>query len=187
MTREIIIFGRRFGYTPANTVTLNKHHPNTENSFKDIIKQHIKEEQLKNVTITYNEKIKDFLKKYDDLTKLYKVPSTGPPEIIDIDGDDENAKIQLDAKQSETFSTGDKLVLDVNKIMNAGGMLVNDICHDIQINLDKEEIVEGKFWIYLKKNSIRCLILHKFCSSQEFYVHRHNLCSGRHCEVFSKI
>lgn len=141
MTREIIIFGRRFGYTPANTFTLHKQIPSNQNPIKDMIKQHIKEEQLKNVTLTYNNKIKDFMKNYEDLTKAYSITSTGPVEIVDVDGDDQTPN--LECKTKSTRVCGDKLVLDVNKITQSGGVLVNDICHDIQIKLDKEEIVDG--------------------------------------------
>lgn len=145
MTREIIIFGRRFGYTPANAFTLNKQQlENNQNPFKDMIKQHIKGEQLKNVTITYNSKIKDFMKKYDDLTNTHSITSTGPVEIVDVDGDEETPNLEFKTKPTQVC--GDKLVLDVNKIIQTGGTLVNDICHDIQIKLYKEEIVDGMVW-----------------------------------------
>lgn len=142
MTREIIIFGRRFGYTPANIVTLTKQPPANQNPLQDMIKQHIKEEQLKNVTLTYSHKIKDFMKKYDDLTIAYSITSTDPLEIVDIDGDVKTETIETKTKPNQLC--GDKLILDVNKIMQSEGVLVNDICHDIQMKLDREEIVDGK-------------------------------------------
>ncbi|XP_037035814.1 uncharacterized protein LOC119073993 [Bradysia coprophila] len=142
ITREIIIFGRRFGYTPANAVTLSKHILNNENPFKDMIKQHIKEEQLKNVTITFNDRVKDFLQKYDDLKKTYSITATDPLEIVDVDGSgSEPLGMDLNSRQNEI--SGDKLVLDVNKIVHDAGLLVNDMCHNIRIKLEKEEIVDG--------------------------------------------
>lgn len=142
LTREVIIFGRRFGYTPANAFTVHKQLQSNENQLKDMIKQHIKAEQLKNVTITYNNKIKDFLQKYDDLTSTCAIPSTGSLEFVDVDGDETP---NVEVKTNPTQVGGDKLVLDVNKIIQSGGQLVNDVCHDIQISLDKEEIVDGWF------------------------------------------
>lgn len=143
VTREIIIFGRRFGYTPANAVTLNKQLPNNANPLKDMIKQHIKEEQLKNVTITYNDGVKDFLHKYDDLTRTYAIASTDPMEIVDVDGSGSEAP-DTDFKSKQSEISGDKLVLDVSKIVHDAGMLVNDMCQNIRIRLEKEEIVDGK-------------------------------------------
>ncbi|KAG4076946.1 hypothetical protein HA402_015933 [Bradysia odoriphaga] len=140
ITREIIIFGRRFGYTPA--VTLSKQLPNNENPIKDMIKQHIKEEQLKNVTITFNDRVKDFLQKYDDLTKTYSISATDPLEIVDVDGSG-SEPIDMDFNSRRSEISGDKLVLDVNKIIHDAGMLVNDMCHNIRIKLEKEEIVDG--------------------------------------------
>lgn len=141
VTREVILFGRRFGYTPANTVTVNKPLQSSD-TLKDLIKQHMKAEQLKNVTLTYNNKVSDFIEKYDNLTRTYSITSTGPLEIVDVDGANETPNI--DQKTKLTQPCSDELVLDVNKIMQSGGMLVNDICHDIQIKLEKEEIVDGK-------------------------------------------
>lgn len=147
MTREIIIFGRRFGYTPANTVSLTKQLQSNPNPLQDMIKQLIKEEQMKNVTMTYNNSIKDFMKKYDDLTMAYSITSTDPLEIVDIDDDIEQPNVELKTKLTQI--PAGKLVLDVDKIMKSEGVLVNDICHDIKIKLEKEEIVDGKLdWIH---------------------------------------
>lgn len=144
MPREIIIFGRRFGFTPANIVTTvtNKHLQNNKDPIKDMIKQHIKEEQLKNMTITFNNKINDFIKEHDDIIRTYSITSSSPMELVDIEGDNEQPP---NTEEKPEQSNSDKLVLDVNKIMQSGGMLVNDICKDIQIKLHQEEIVEGKF------------------------------------------
>lgn len=151
MPREIIIFGRRFGYTPANTMTINNKLQNNENPLKDMIKQHMKEEQFQNVTLTYDNKIKGFIKQYDDLIKKYSITSTRPLEYVDIDGDDEEPNIESESEP--TVETGNKLVLDVSKIMESGGMLVNDICRDIRIKLDKEEIANGKLNL--------CFVVHR--------------------------
>lgn len=143
MPKEIIVFGRRFGYTPVNTFTSMTNTQLQNNPLKDLIKQHIKEERLKNITITFNNKINDFIKQYDDLTLTYSITSSSSPlEIIDVDGETETPTIELKAKPTQV--TSDKLVFDVNKIMQSGGMLVNDICNDIHIKLQPEEIVEGK-------------------------------------------
>lgn len=148
MTREIIIFGRRFGYTPANVVAVTKPLPNNENPFKDMIKQHIKDEQLKNVTITYDDRVKDFLKKYDDLTRTHAITPADAVEIVDVDGSGcEASEMNLNSSQSEI--SGDKLVLDVNKIVHDAGTLVNDMCHNIRIKLEKEEIVDGNAIVFV--------------------------------------
>lgn len=142
MPREIIIFGRKFGFTPVNILTNGTNKQLQNNPFKDMIKQHIKEERLKNMTITFNNKIHDFIKQHDDLIRAYEIPSSTPSELIDIEGDNEPQNIKSDKKPAK--ANGDKLVLDVNKIMQSGGTLVNDICNDIQIKLHQEEIVDGK-------------------------------------------
>ncbi|KAJ6642351.1 YEATS domain-containing protein 2 [Pseudolycoriella hygida] len=143
MVKEIIIFGRRYGYTAANvyTNTVDKELQNNENPFKDIIKQHIKDEQMKNYTISSDKKINEFIKVYKNLSSTCSKESTDAIEIVDVDGPDQT--INIDLASNSTQSDGDKLVLDLTKVMQEGGSMVNDVCNEIKIKLHQEEIVEG--------------------------------------------
>lgn len=108
-----------------------------------MIKRHIKEEQLKNVTITYNNKVKDFLHKFEYLTKTSTVTTPGSVDVVDVVGDNNVTPVIHEEVKSKEMRS-DNVVLDVNKIMHTGGTLVQDICNDIRIKLEKEEIVDGE-------------------------------------------
>lgn len=153
-TRQIVVFARNFCFTPAlypplsETNTASKL---TTASYKDIIKDELIREHLQNDTISFNHRIRNWLNDAD--TKLYKIRKESVQNdkpilnseviIVDDEVDALNSskdKVALLESKEENLS---KDILPVKNDMQNEYLWVRDICRNLQIKYQPEEIIEG--------------------------------------------
>lgn len=156
-TRQIIVFARKFGFTPAlhpnPSTEETKSNPST---YKDVIKNELIKEHLQNDTISFNHRIKEWLDVAEaKLLKIRKENVSVADDILDteiIDVDDlsdttsSSTKMKyLDCK--EEYSN--KLVLPVENNLQNEFSWIRDLCRGLQIKIQPEELVEGRLKLKL--------------------------------------
>lgn len=150
--RQIILFGRKFGFTPALRPNLSmvESKLNTA-SYKDMIKNELIKEHLQNDTISFNHRTKEWLDEAD--AKLYKIKKENvqnardvfDSEIIDVDqiANASSSKVKRGFLEYEKEYCN-KLTLPVENDMRNEFSWIRDMCRSIQIKIQPEELVEGK-------------------------------------------
>lgn len=141
-TKEIVIYGRCYGYTPPSVIVKKLSDPNAKENFRDIVKTELIKEHLQNDMISLNTRLTNWIESIDE--KYMKgVNKWLNDEIITVDDDDPSEKMeksQTNLKRQNDSKLPHLLVED--KYQNEL-MLVNDICRRHQIHCEPEEIDDG--------------------------------------------
>lgn len=158
-TKEILTFSRRHGYipyslkSPTNNVKSSTEEESEETTtaprtseLKNIIKNEINRvRQQKVTTITHNHEIYDWINRFVD-HQLSTVKDEAPINVID-DGDDQDQKTnRLGSLSSQTTIVSDEkkqLWLPLPASLEKETQFVTDICDEIGIRLQPEELIEG--------------------------------------------
>lgn len=156
-TKQLIIFGRKFGYTPAHVPTTGDQSSKSTKSatsskstdLKQMIQTEINREHLMNDTISFNHSVNVWLAKAADSLKTDDTKHKFRLSIDDDEGivvdDDDNASAEkqklADIKATEKKPVAELLVPD--NLRTECSWIV-DICRSVQLKLQPEEIVNGK-------------------------------------------
>lgn len=153
-TKQIILFARTYGYSPMPSVDATPSDNKDKSELKSIIKSELMREHLQNDSISFNRPIIDWLDKAEQNLETRKhdgkvgdVEDTIEEMIIvdDIGSGEPNEGKQLSSRLNagSTVDAG-KLHLPIDARFQEESSWITDICRDVQIRLQPEEIVEGK-------------------------------------------
>lgn len=144
-TKEIILFARKFAYSPKiQHLTYKEDEDYNENSIKEMIKKEIKREKLTMISSTsYNHDIYEWLNEFSK--KVISVKEE--VEVINVDDDDVEGDV-MNGKNIKFVSPqkcidGTKTVMALKNDLETEGAWVSQLCSDISINLKSEEIIKG--------------------------------------------
>lgn len=141
-TKEIVIYGRCYGYTPPSVIVKKLPNPNVNENVRDIVKIELIKERLQNDMISFNSRLTNWIENFDE--KSIKGPNKLlNDEIITVDDDEPSEKMKKspnDIKSEKNSELPHLLIQD--KYQNEL-MLVNDICRRHQIHCEPEEIDGG--------------------------------------------
>lgn len=152
-TKQIILFARTYGYSPMPIAEAIPSANKDDIELKNIIKSELMREHLQNDSISFNRPIIDWLTESEE--KLEKKKPTGhlgtshseAEEIIVVDDIEsvpnkgERGGRPLD--DSSALPEVGKLYLPIETRFQDEASWVADVCRDVQIRLQPEEIVEG--------------------------------------------
>lgn len=147
-TKEIILFARKFAYSPKiQFLTYKEEEDYNENSIKEMIKKEIKREKLTMISSTsYNHDIYEWLNEFSK--KIISVKDE--VEVINVDDDDvEEDLVNNKFVSPQKCIDGSKTVMALKYDLETEGAWVSQLCSDISINLKTEEIIKGwSFFLY---------------------------------------
>lgn len=165
-TKEIMLYAKRYGYTPTILSTSNIQSTNTSTStdkdnIKNLVEKEIKKEkeEIRKNTLTLNHDIYNWMSDY----VTQKISAMGiESETIDVETDDSsndnmknlNSKnvikskyeMQGNIKNGRTL----KLWVPLASSLESDGDVVAEMCDDIGIRLDSEEIVDNVYYPAVK-------------------------------------
>ncbi|XP_055309470.1 YEATS domain-containing protein 2 [Sitodiplosis mosellana] len=138
-TKDIVLFGRWFGYTPQSVVhkpSIKTEEP--EQNVREMVKSELIREHLQNDIISFNKKLtkwiddveenvtKDLLRSMDD-------------KVVVVDDDDEEEPLKKNTSPLKI----QKNCLQLPNQCHNEVMWINEVCRRTQIRFGQEEIVEG--------------------------------------------
>lgn len=141
-TKEIILYGRWFGYTPQSVLNVKTASIKTENSenVRDIVKSAIMREHLQNDIISFNTNLQKWMAQVDANERKYLHPEIDEQIInIDIENDEDAEQMNVSPKKANHLGGYLPIGRESDEIM-----WINEVCRKMQIRFDQEEIVDGK-------------------------------------------
>lgn len=159
-TKQIILFARTYGYSPTPTVDAITSDNKADIELKNIIKSELLREHLQNDSISFNRPIIDWLaeaerklemKQYDG-NECASENANATEEIVivdDIESVENKDEHRVVRPLNDSFVTdAGKLHLPIEARFQTESSWITDVCRDVQIRLQSEEMVEGKkqFW-----------------------------------------
>lgn len=145
-TKEILLFARRLGHTPAFIENDANQCDNIE--LKTIIQSEIKREQLNSDTVTLRTMVTDWLTKMENITVATQYHNDHDDDdnlVINIDECDDNKirKSNANICVEQQMPRNNMQWLRIDDNISKESTWVSDICRDIQIYLAPEEICKG--------------------------------------------
>lgn len=141
-TKEVLLFGRWFGYTPPSLFNSSSSSTNMENdqNVRDIVKSQLMKEHLQNDVISFNTKVLKWVAGVEEnADKCQK--QTNDEEIIIVDD-------QIDDVSNKKFTSPTKANNNSLQLPIQSGfdeiMWINEVCRRTQIRFQPEEIEEGE-------------------------------------------
>lgn len=140
-TKDIVLFGRWFGYTPKSVQNLQNSTIKTENeaNVRENVKSELMKEHLQNNTISFNTKITKWLDEMDKNVSKGLIKSMDN-SIIVVDEDED----ELKQKNTSPLKINRNLLQLPIQSGHDVIMWINDICRRTQTRFEQEEIVEGE-------------------------------------------
>lgn len=142
-TRETVLYGRWFGYTPRSVFShLNSGvKDGSSQNVRDIVKSELMREHLESDVISFNRKLVKWIDEWDSNGVNGLKQATNEPIIVVDELDDD----KTEAKHANASTSDNKLVqLPIQKGIDEI-MWINDTCRKMQIRFDEEEIASGTF------------------------------------------
>lgn len=139
-TKNIILFGRWFGYTPQSLVqkssAVNDGH---EQNVREMVKSELIREHLQNDIISFNKKLTKWIDVVEENVTKGVLKSMDDTIIVvdDKDEDDQDNKYNSPLKTNQNC-----MQLPIQRQDEV--MWINEVCRRTQIRFGQEEIVEGK-------------------------------------------
>lgn len=152
-TKEIILYGRWFGYTPQSVFNLKIATIKAQNAenVRDIVKSELMREHLQNDIISFNSNLKNWISQAE--SNEMKCSSQKIDDTIDVD-------IENDEQSSPTNVSPMKPNSNCMELPIANGSdevtCINEVCRKMQIRFDQEEIVGGKLTKPLNSDRSTC-------------------------------
>lgn len=142
-TRNIVLFGRWFGYTPKSVFNTQKSCAKTETELNvhEIVKSELMKEHLHNDTISFNAKLTKWLDDVEENVSKGIIKAINDERIIVVD-DDEDELNQSKRKASPLKPSKSHVQLPIQRPDEI--MWINEICRKMQIRFEQEEIADGK-------------------------------------------
>lgn len=153
-TKEIMQFAKRYGYTPNIVNSIKRTNiisNNSENNLKNLIEQEIKKEKEDcHQTLTLNHDIYSWVNDYVTNQISTMASETEPINVEHTeDTDILNSKNVIKSKyemKNVRHDTSLKLWVPLESTLEQDGETVANMCDDIGIRLDSEEIVENVYY-----------------------------------------
>lgn len=144
--KEIILYGRWYGYTPQSVITKPVSDTDAEDNVRDMIKTELLREHLQNDTISFNTRLTHWIDNFEE-TRMKGFNKFCSNEIIVVDDDGETDL--LEKTSGKTKSDKQVSQLFIGNRFHDESMWTSDICRRLQIHLEPEEICDGKKEKYL--------------------------------------
>lgn len=141
-TKDIVLFGRWFGYTPQSVVqqkpAIKEEKP--EQNVREMVKSELIREHLQNDSISFNKKLTKWIDDVEESVTKGLLRSTDD-EIVVVDNDDDEKE---QCKKHISPLKTSKNCLDLPSQSHTEVMWINEVCRRTQIRFGQEEIVEGE-------------------------------------------
>lgn len=149
-TRDIVLFGRWFGYTPNTVQNLQNSKVKNENepNVRDMVKSELLKEHLQNDTISFNTKITKWLDETEENVSKGFIKKLDESIVI-VDDDDEGEMLK---NKTSPLKMKKNLVQLPIQGEHDEIMWINEVCRRTQIRFEQEEIVEGEKFFNKKSN-----------------------------------
>lgn len=147
-TKEIMLYGRRLGYTPCMEVRDSSACEMNELEIRSVVQSEVKREQLKNSeTLTRRTIVNDWISECEQSVSAFSMrfEEDAMINVDDDDKDDTNSTRRQSVCDDKQTSSGKAVkLLQIDKNIAKEYAWVTDACRDIQIQLPSEEMCEGK-------------------------------------------
>lgn len=140
-TKEVVLFGRWFGYTPVSVFRIQNSIKKEESlNIRDIVKSEIMREHLQNDAISFNTKLVKWIEGVEE-SEMKCLNQSFDEKFINVDSEIEEIP---DKKFTSPLKTN-KNCLQL-PIENGLGEItwINEVCRKMQVRFEQEEIVEGE-------------------------------------------
>lgn len=140
--KEVVLYGRWFGYTPQSVFKSKTPSITTENpeNVRDIVKSELMREHLQNDIISFNARLRRWIAQVET-NEIKCLNQKLGDQIIDIDIENDDGP---DPKEISPKKANDQCMqLPIAKGSDELPW-INEICRKMQIQFGQEEIVEGK-------------------------------------------
>lgn len=144
-TKDIILFGRWFRYTPQSVVqqsSVKMEAP--EHNVREIVKSELIREHLQNDIISFNKKLTKWIDDVEENVTKGMLRSLHD-DIIVVDDEDANGE---DKKYTSPLKTNKNCMQLPIQCQNEV-LWINEVCRRTQIRFGQEEIVEGEIHILI--------------------------------------
>lgn len=152
-TKQLVQFGRIFGYTPSQTAsqaTASESKPSAD--LRQMIQSEINREHLHNETITLNHMVKAWISKTEDAMRTdhdSKIGVRAPvdDELIVVDDDEAtavNVKTEATGTAGNGVTMGNKGYLRLPENRQTECSFVDEICRSAEIKLQPEAVANGE-------------------------------------------
>lgn len=165
-TKEVVLYGRWFGYTPYFYSNVDSAATDSESvsecdqqNFKDIVKTELIWEHLQNDDISFNTCLVNWI---EDVEKNIwtKTKKEDDDTIIDVVDDGDSTRIDTKHIKTEyASSTEHKVHLPIEPKYQEELSLINDIYRSTQTKFEPEEIIEGRKNAFIKIDKFSHLCL----------------------------
>lgn len=141
-TKEIILFGRWFGYTPQSVYST----PNAaikeekEQNIREMVKTELIQEHLQTDVISFNTKLMNWIENVEE-NVMKGAMQPIDEQIINVDEDDDD---QNERRISPLKVNRNSMEMPIQSGHNEL-LWINEICRRMKIRFEPEEIVEGKW------------------------------------------
>lgn len=140
-TKEIVLFGRWFGYTPQSVFNLKN--PKTleqSQNAQNTVKSEMPQPHLHTDVISFNTMLLKWIEGVEDAAMKCMIQSNDEQMIV-VDENEDDATHNKSTSPLKTSNNCMQLPIEngLNEIM-----WINEVCRKTQIRFEQEEIVEGK-------------------------------------------
>lgn len=139
-TKDIVLFGRWFGYTPQSVVQqFSAAEEKSEPNVREMVKSELIREHLQNDIISFNRKLTKWIDDVEENVTKGSFKSTDE-KIIVVDDDDDD---EHDKKHTSPLKLNNNCMqLPIQNQSEV--MWINEVCRRTQIRFGQEKIVEGE-------------------------------------------
>lgn len=141
-TKEIILFGRWFGYIPQSVFNINKskNMATTQNAQNNEVKSEMPLEHSHTDVISFNTKLLKWIEGVEDAAMKCMIQSIDEQILVV----DENEDDDTHNKSTSPMKTNNNCMqLPIENGLSEI-MWINEVCRKMQIRFEPEEIIEGK-------------------------------------------
>lgn len=152
-TKQIVIYGRMYGYSPIPIYTQVKVNKDvTPNEYRDIIKSTIDREHMYNDVISFSGFVNQWIDKNEEnLKQLYiknhkMYDNENDDELIIVDSIENTYKKNDNfVSQQETFTFNDVMIpMDENSVNEC--CWITEVCREMNVDIKPEKICDGIFY-----------------------------------------
>lgn len=145
-TKQVVLYGRWFGYTPQSVFKLKTPSIPTANAenVHEIVKSEIMREHLQNDIISFNTRLRNWIARVETNEMKCLNKKIGDQIIdIDIENDAESDQKEISPKKVNNHCMQLPITTGSNELM-----WINEVTRKMQIRFGQEEIVDGKFCFF---------------------------------------
>lgn len=141
-TKEVVLYGRWFGYTPQSVFKLKTPSITTDNpeNVRDIVKSELMREHLQNDIISFNARLRRWMSQVETNEMKCLNQKLGDQIVdIDIENDDGADPKEISPKKANDHCMQLPIVKGADELL-----WINEVCRKMEIRFGQEEIVDGE-------------------------------------------